>query len=170
MKEVLFIIVQCTWGILQTLAGAVVFMVRIDCPHTMYRCAVDTRWDRPEGLSLGLFIFTPQDRPGVPQRASDPQRAINPDSAQNATISVAAQKVRSANAQKIRVHEYGHCMQSLVLGPLYVIIGIISFFWNHFPYFVELREKKHLPYTACFVEAWASKWGELVTGEKAIWY
>ena len=32
-----------------------------------------------------------------------------------------------------------------------------------------MRKEKHLPYTACFTEAWASSWGEKVTGEKAIW-
>ena len=33
----------------------------------------------------------------------------------------------------------------------------------------KLREEKKLPYTSCFVESWASKWGELATGEEAIW-
>jgi hypothetical protein len=37
------------------------------------------------------------------------------------------------------------------------------------PYFINLRREKKIPYTACFVESWASKWGELVTGEDAIW-
>ena len=32
-----------------------------------------------------------------------------------------------------------------------------------------MRKEKHLPYTACFAEAWASSWGEKVTGEKVIW-
>ena len=31
-------------------------------------------------------------------------------------------------------------------------------------------EEKKLPYTACFVESWASKWGELVTGERSSWH
>ena len=73
------------------------------------------------------------------------------------------------NMEKIRVHEYGHCVQSLVLGPLYLIVGLISVIWARTPCFINLRREKKIPYTACFVESWASKWGELVTGEDAIW-
>ena len=73
------------------------------------------------------------------------------------------------NSQPIRVHEYGHTIQSLVLGPFYIFVGIISVVWGSLPYFAKLRQEKNLPYTACFVEAWASKWGELVTKEKAVW-
>ena len=34
---------------------------------------------------------------------------------------------------------------------------------------MRVLEQKKIPYTACFVESWASKWGELVTGEEAVW-
>ena len=70
---------------------------------------------------------------------------------------------------KVRVHEYGHCIQSIVLGPLYLIVGLISVTWANLPYFRKLRREKKVPYTACFAESWASKWGEWVTGEEAIW-
>ncbi len=73
------------------------------------------------------------------------------------------------NSQLIRVHEYGHCIQNLLLGPLMLFVGVISVTWANHPYFIKLRRGKGLPYTACFVEAWASSWGEKVTGEKAIW-
>ena len=137
MKKVMFIIWQCTWGLLATLIGLGFFIANRKCPHRMYRGCIDTQWNHHGGLSLGLFIFTPPDT----------QR----------------------NAQPIRVHEYGHAVQSLVLGPLMLFVGIISVAWGHLPYFANLRKTKQLPYTACFVEAWASKWGEMVTGEKAIW-
>lgn len=73
------------------------------------------------------------------------------------------------DSQKIRVHEYGHCIQSIVLGPLYMLLGIISIVWARHPYFERIRREKNLPYTSCFVEAWASRWGEVFTGESAIW-
>ena len=73
------------------------------------------------------------------------------------------------NAPLIRVHEYGHCIQSLVLGPLMLFVGIISVTWGNLPYFARKRKQNRLPYTACFVEAWASRWGEAITGEDAIW-
>ena len=139
MKRILFTIVQCTWGILQTLLGFVIFLLHSKCPHKIYRGAIDTQWGPKGGMSLGLFIFTPvEDAP---------------------------------NNEKVRVHEYGHCIQSLLLGPLYlIIVGAVSYTWANLPYFRKLRKEKGIPYTACFVESWASKWGELVTGEEAIWH
>ena len=137
MKNVLFIILQCTWGRPQTLIGLGFFLANRKRSHRMYRGCIDTQWKHHGGLSLGLFIFTPPDG--------------------------------QSNAQLIRVHEYGHCIQSLLLGPLMIFVGIISVAWGNLPYFARLRKEKHLPYTACFVEAWASSWGEKVTGEKAIW-
>ena len=137
MKKILFVFLQCTWGILPTLVGAIFFMKLKKYPHKIYRGCIDTRWNMRSGLSLGLFIFTPSDE--------------------------------ISDAEKIRVHEFGHCIQSIVLGPLFLFIGIISLVWGRSRYFEKLRKEKNLPYTACFVESWASKWGEWVTGEEAIW-
>ena len=67
------------------------------------------------------------------------------------------------------MHEYGHCIQSLVLGPMMLLAGVVSVCWGDLPYFARRRKEKRLLYTACFVEAWASRWGEKATGEKAIW-
>ena len=137
MKKILFIFLQCTWGIVQTLIGLGFFTALCKRPHRMYRGCIDTQWNHHGGLSLGLFIFTP------------------PDDQENADL--------------IRVHEYGHAVQSLVLGPLMLFVGIISVLWGNLPYFARRRRTTHLPYTACFVEAWASRWGERATGRKAIW-
>ena len=137
MKKYLFIFLQCTWGFFQTLLGFLFFLNVRQYPYTTYRGCIDTRWNSRSGLSLGLFIFTP-----------------------NTELS---------DSETIRVHEYGHCIQSIVLGPMYLILGLISLGWARIPYYVKLRREKKIPYTACFVESWASKWGELATGEEAIW-
>ena len=137
MKKVLFILIQCTWGLLQTLIGLGFFIALRKCPHRMYRGCIETRWNHGGGLSLGLFIFTPLEG--------------------------------RKHADLIRVHEYGHCIQSLLLGPLMFFVGVISVTWANHPYFIRMRKEKKLPYTACFVESWASKWGEMATGEPAIW-
>ena len=137
MKRLLVMHLQCTWGIVQTLMGAVVFLKQIRCPHRLYRGCIETQWDSRGGMSLGLFIFTPNEE--------------------------------TERAKKVRVHEYGHCIQSIVLGPLYLIVGLISVTWANLPYFRKLRREKKIPYTSCFVESWASRWGEWVTGEDAIW-
>ena len=136
--RVLFTIVQCTWGIGATVIGLFFFIKNIKRPHGIYRGTIETKWDNPwGGLSMGLFIFTPN--------------------------------AEEDYFKKVRVHEYGHCIQSLVLGPVMLILGIISVIWGSHPYFINMRKEKGIPYTACFVESWASKWGEMVTGEEAIW-
>ena len=137
MKKILFIFLQCTWGLFPSLVGLFFFLKLKAHPHKIYRGCIDTRWNSRSGLSLGLFIFTPNDE--------------------------------IKDSEKIRVHEYGHCIQSIVLGPLFLILGIISLVWGSHPYFDKLRKERKLRYTSCFVESWASKWGELATGEEAIW-
>ena len=56
----LYVLGQCTWGLVQTLLGAVVCLACPGCPRSRYRGAVVTRWRGERGLSLGLFIFLPQ--------------------------------------------------------------------------------------------------------------
>ena len=138
MKKFLFILWQCTWGLPQTLLGAIICLRHRKCIHKAYRGCIDTRWNSRGGMSLGLFIFTPQDE--------------------------------DERTESVRVHEYGHCIQSLLLGPLYlIVIGIVSYTWANLPYFRKMRREKNIAYTSCFVESWASKWGEWVTKQKAIW-
>ena len=137
MKRILFVLWQCTWGLPQTVLGAIFWWNIRHYPTHLYRGCIETQWSGGGGMSLGLFIFTPNEG--------------------------------SPHYEKIRVHEYGHCIQSLVLGPAYLILGLISVCWANIPYFRRLRKEKHIPYTSCFVESWASHWGQLVTKEDAIW-
>ena len=137
MKKWLFIIWQCTWGLPQTILGAIFWWNIRHYPTHFYRGCLQTQWSGKGGMSLGLFIFSPDEE--------------------------------SEQAEQIRIHEYGHCIQSLLLGPGYLIVGLISVIWANHPHFRALRREKKLPYTSCFVESWASRWGEWVTGERAIW-
>ena len=57
----LYVLGQCTWGLVQTLLGAVVWLACPGCPHSRYRGAVVTRWRGRRGLSLGLFVFLPEE-------------------------------------------------------------------------------------------------------------
>lgn len=134
-RYILYIIVQCTWGLMQTLIGFAFFLINIKRPHSFYKGCIETRWKkRRQGMSLGLFIFV----------GSDP------------------------DVDDVRSHEYGHTVQSLALGPFYIIVCIISVIWANLPYFVNKRLNKNIPYTACFVEKNASRLGEKFTGVKAI--
>ena len=58
-----------------------------------------------------------------------------------------------------------------MLGPLYLIlVGLPSIIWANLPYVRKLRQEKGIRYVALYCESWASKWGELVTGEEASWH
>jgi len=57
-------------------------------------------------------------------------------------------------------HEYGHCMQSLLFGPLYLlVIGIPSVIWN--VCFRKYRKEKNVDYYSFYTEKWADIWGKV---------
>ena len=57
--------------------------------------------------------------------------------------------------------EYGHTLQSLLLGPLYlIVIGAPSWLWCNLPPMRRLRKEKGIPYDAAYMERWATAWGE----------
>lgn len=65
--------------------------------------------------------------------------------------------------QELLAHEYGHALQSLLLGPLYLlVIGLPSFLWANLPCCRALRRKKNVPYEAFYPERWAENWGRKV--------
>lgn len=59
IKRSLYILAQCTWGGIQTFAGLILFLCCRNAPHEIYHGAVYTKWKLDGGISLGLFIFTP---------------------------------------------------------------------------------------------------------------
>lgn len=64
------------------------------------------------------------------------------------------------------VHEYGHTIQSLLLGPLYLlVIGLPSVVWCNLPRCVTLRRKRRIPYRWFYTERWADRLGEKMEGE-----
>ena len=61
--------------------------------------------------------------------------------------------------RRLCIHEYGHTVQCLFLGPLYwLVIVIPSVIWFHF--FAGYRKKHHTPYDALYCEHWATAWGK----------
>lgn len=67
---------------------------------------------------------------------------------------------------QVRVHEYGHAVQSLVLGPLFLpIMGIPSFAWCNLPYCRRLRKEKGISYYRFYPESTANALGTWATGE-----
>jgi len=148
---VIYFILQCTWGALQTLVGLIFFLVNIKKPHNFYKGCINTKWNLYGGISLGLFIFTP-----------------NENCKELEQITEGSHEKLCEGASKIRVHEYGHTYQSLILGPFYIIPGIISICWANMKRYRRLREKYGVPYSFCWVESWADRLGEKVTGMPSV--
>lgn len=137
MKKALYIILQCTWGIPQTLIGAIIFLLLIRNRHFMYHGSIATYWDLKTSASLGMFIFI-------------------------------TKHCNEETATKLTVHEYGHTIQSLISGPLYLIIfALPSFIWCMLPVFNKYRIDKGIPYYDFFIEHNANILGEYFTHEKA---
>lgn len=132
-RLILYWLVQWTWGGLQTFAGLVLFAKYRARPHRWFRGAVHTGWESRMGVSLGMFIFTPE--------------------------------LKEGSGQKLAVHEYGHTVQSLLLGPFYfLVIGLPSLIWCRFGCFRRLRAEKGIGYGEFYTERWADWLGEKVTG------
>ena len=133
MKRILYTLFQLTWGIPQSLAGFVIFLINIRKRHFIYHGAVVTEWSLGSSVSLGLFVFVSgKARPGV------------------------------------TVHEYGHCIQSMLLGPLYLIaVGVPSYLWANLPALRRRRREKSLSYYAVYPENWANRLGEWAAKEKS---
>ncbi len=147
MKIIIYRIWQCTWGILQTFLGLIMFIMHFRNKHYSYHGAIITEWSVKSSLSLGLFVFV----------TSEPYFAKKYEG----HISI------EELSKRLLVHEYGHTIQSLILGPLYlIVIGIPSTLWG----FVGAKKRKdeQIPYGAFFTEGWANRLGECVTGEKSI--
>ena len=73
---------------------------------------------------------------------------------------------REAAKQRLLIHEYGHTVQSLILGPLYLlVIGLPSVLWAGLPACRKIRRKKRISYYWFYPERWADILGERITKE-----
>lgn len=147
MRILIYRMWQCTWGILQTLLGLLLFLLHYKNRHFNYHGAIVTVWGTKSSISLGMFVFvTPK-----------------PYFAEKFEGQIGVEEL----SHRLLVHEYGHTIQSLILGPLYLIlIGIPSTLWGFLG--SGKRKEKQIPYGAFFTEKWANRFGERATGEKSI--
>ena len=130
LKGFLYKLIQMTWGLPQTLAGAVIFLMNIKKPHERYHGSVLTYWNSYSSMSLGMFIFI-----------SD--KYVNKD-------------IR----RDVIVHEYGHTVQSMILGPLYLpAVGLPSLLWANLPSAVKLRRDANVSYYSFLPEKSANALG-----------
>lgn len=115
--------------------------------HYTYHGAIITEWSADSSVSLGLFVFVAREEPWFEKFKGQME----------------SEEIYS----RLLVHEYGHTIQSLILGPLYlIVIGIPSTIWAFL--FDKKRKEEQIPYGAFFAEKWANRLGEWMTGEKSI--
>ncbi|MCC5889008.1 MAG: hypothetical protein JJU01_00475 [Alkalibacterium sp.] len=151
LGQIFYICIQLTWGFFQSLLGFILLLIFYKSPHDMYYGSIRTKWPLRGGISLGLFIFTPNE-----QNMS----SVSPIYSKERWNDYCAQ---------VSVHEYGHTVQSLILGPLYLVtVGIVSLIWSRSGYFKQKRKENCIPYSDCWTEKWANSLGEKVLKEPSI--
>lgn len=71
--------------------------------------------------------------------------------------------IGEADVNDLLVHEYGHTIQSLILGPAYLlVIGLPSALWLNLPACKRRRKRSELSYYTFYTERWANHLGKLV--------
>ncbi|MBE6691782.1 MAG: hypothetical protein E7586_00420 [Ruminococcaceae bacterium] len=149
MRKIIYILIQFTWGFLQTLFGLVVFLTHVKDKHYFYHGAIITEWSGKSSVSLGMFVFITKE-PFFYEKLKDEYSA-------------------DELWKRLLVHEYGHTIQSLILGPLYLpFIGIPSTIWGFSPSLNGRRKIKQISYFSFFTEKWANHLGEKFTQEKSM--
>ncbi len=141
IKNILFYIVQWTWGLPVNIVGGIAYLICtkiLKRSHSKFGYAniVYLPWNAG-GLSMGLFIFMRDNH---------------------------EKKEWTYNT---RIHEYGHTWQCLLLGPLYyIVIALPSVIWCNF--FAKYREKNNISYYKLYCEAWANNWGQKASKMKMV--
>lgn len=149
MKKFWYAFAQLTWGLPQTLVGFVIFLANAKRLHMNFHGAICTAWNLKSSLSLGLFIFVT-------------------DASFHQAMNKKLYMREDESFQRIAVHEYGHTIQSLIWGPLYLLtVGAPSIIWASFPYFEKMRTRKKRSYYDVYPEAQANRLGEKFTGLKS---
>ncbi len=143
----LYIFWQWTFGILQSLLGFIIFLFTSKSERFWFHGALVVVWNKKSSLSLGGFIFITKD-PYFYEKLKD-----------NYT--------KEQLFRRLLVHEYGHTVQSLFLGFLYLpVMGIPSTVWGFC--FGKKRREQNISYFSFFTEKWANRLGEKVTKEQSM--
>ena len=142
MKMFLFYIVQFTWGLPQNLVGLVLYML-------MYKKGKHERFYG----SFVTYINTSKPFGGVSFGIFIFINSDKDDDWIRDTL----------------IHEYGHTIQSLILGPLwFFVIALPSVVWCNLPTLIKYRKEKDISYYTLFCEGWANILGARFSGERFI--
>ena len=125
-----YMFLQCTWGIIQTSIGFLLFLRYFHTPHKFFYGTVHTSWKRRDGVSLGLFIFSPECK----NRMEDDWMVTHE---------------YGHTFQSLLLGPF-----------YFIIIGIPSAIWANGKRYIHLRETYGGPYSFMFAEGWADHLGE----------
>jgi len=139
LKTALFYFVQFTWGLLPNIAGFLYYLVlRRKYETGRYRHAFVVYIPKENFGGMSMGVFI-----------------------------LIGTKLQPDVYHDILIHEYGHTIQVLILGPLAAILsGLPSSLWGNFPPLVRYRKKRNISYYWLFCEGWANLWGIWWTKEK----
>ena len=139
MKKFLFYLIQFTWGLPQNLVGLIGYLILYKKNrHERYQNAFFTLVDTDKSFGgISLGVF----------------------------IFINGKKDENWK-HDTRIHEYGHTIQSLVLGPLYFpVIGFPSVLWCNLPPVCRYRRENDVSYYTIYCEGWANLWGSRFSGQ-----
>ena len=131
MKKFLYILIQWTWGFLQNFIGLIWYL--------MWCC----------NQNNDCHVINP---PLEHQKYAKAVKWNIP----YGSMSLGMFLFLDDEDETLVAHEYGHSIQSLILGPLYLfVIGIPSLCWAAFGR--KYREKHNKTYYEFYTESWANK-------------
>jgi len=140
VNHIVYWILQWTWGIIQNIIGAIIWLVVKFTVRNGKTIMYRGAFLTPWKLksSLGIGMF------------------------------IFLGNWDSEYSRKVMVHEYGHTLQSIIVGPLFLfVIGIPSLIWAGVPVFENMRRRGRFSYFDPYFENWANRLGEKVTHERA---
>ncbi|MBO4359116.1 MAG: hypothetical protein J5796_04875 [Erysipelotrichaceae bacterium] len=143
IDHLIYYILQLTWGILQNIAGFLVcaFLLIKDPKRPRFRFKGSFVTLWDSPYSAGIGMF------------------------------IFLGRTRPEYFMPVLVHEYGHTIQSCILGPLYFfVIGLPSYIWAHRRKYAENRTRGLYRYSDFYPERWANHLGRIFTGMKPIDY
>lgn len=143
INHIIYTVLQLTWGINQNILGILLFLILTVINPTRkrmyYHGAIVSYWKFPFSMGLGMFIFF-----GHWQQNEE-------------------------YAKQVLVHEYGHTIQSIIVGPFFMhVVGLPSSIWASLPIFEKWRKEGRYTYFDLFCERWANYEGERILCEPAV--
>lgn len=71
--------------------------------------------------------------------------------------------------RELLIHEYGHSLQSIILGPLFLpVVGLPSLLWAELPVARRFRQRHKKSYYWLYCESWANRLGSLAAKKEAL--